>query len=78
MDRNGRILTLQTRLGNVTVWKPDMKNPVEASRRLAPILNMTSEEILEKIDASRSDFLYLKKQVEQSTVREIETALKEG
>jgi cell division protein FtsI (penicillin-binding protein 3) len=78
MDRNGRILALQTRLGNVTVWKPDMKNPVETSRVLAPILNMTSEEILERIDASRSDFLYLKKQVEQPTLREIETVLKEG
>jgi cell division protein FtsI (penicillin-binding protein 3) len=78
MDRNGRILALQTRLGNVTVWKPDVRNPVAVSRELAPILNMTSEEILERIDASRSDFLYLKKQVEQSTIREIENALKEG
>jgi cell division protein FtsI (penicillin-binding protein 3) len=78
MDRNGRILALQTRLGNVTVWKPDVKNPVAVSRELAPILNMTSEEILERIDASRTDFLYLKKQVEQPTIREIETALREG
>ncbi|MDR2785952.1 MAG: transpeptidase family protein [Treponema sp.] len=78
MDRNGRILALETRLGNVTVWKPDMRNPIEVSRKLAPILNMTGEEILEKIDASHTDFLYLKKQVEQSTVQEIENALKKG
>jgi cell division protein FtsI (penicillin-binding protein 3) len=78
MDRNGRILALQTRLGNVTVWKPDMKNPVETSRKLAPILNMSAETILERIDASHTDFLYLKRQVEQPTLREIETALKEG
>jgi cell division protein FtsI (penicillin-binding protein 3) len=77
MDRNGRILAMETRLGNVTVWKPDIRNPVAVSRELAPVLNMTSEEILERMDASRSDFLYLKKQVEQSTVREIETALEE-
>ncbi|MDR0452080.1 MAG: transpeptidase family protein [Treponema sp.] len=78
MDRNGRTLALQTRLGNVTVWKPDVKNPVAVSRELAPILQMTSGEILERIDASRSDFLYLKKQVEQPTVREIEAALEKG
>jgi cell division protein FtsI (penicillin-binding protein 3) len=77
MDRNGRILALETRLGNVTVWKPDLENPVEVSRRLAPILNMTGDEILERIAASRSDFLYLKKQVEQSAVREIEAVIKE-
>jgi cell division protein FtsI (penicillin-binding protein 3) len=77
LDRNGRILALETRLGNVTVWKPDLENPVEASQRLGPILNMTSDQILEKIAASRSDFLYLKKQVNQSAVREIETILKE-
>jgi cell division protein FtsI (penicillin-binding protein 3) len=77
MDRNGRILALETRLGNVTVWKPDLRNPVAASRELAPLLNMASGEILERIDSSRSDFLYLKKQLEQSELREIETALKE-
>ncbi|MDR1128905.1 MAG: transpeptidase family protein [Treponema sp.] len=78
MDRNGRILALQTRLGNVTVWKPDVKNPVAVSRELAPILRMTSDEILERIDASRTDFLYLKKQVEQPEIRELEAVLEGG
>ncbi|MDR1410919.1 MAG: transpeptidase family protein [Spirochaetaceae bacterium] len=78
MDRNGRTLALQTRLGNVTVWKPDVRNPVAVSRDLAPILGMTSDEILERIDASRSDFLYLKKQLEQPEIREIEAAMERG
>ncbi|MDR0761132.1 MAG: penicillin-binding protein 2, partial [Treponema sp.] len=76
MDRNGRILALQTLMGNVTVWKPNIKDSGVVGRELAPILGMTAREITGRIDNSRSDFLYLKKQIEQPALGEIEEALK--
>ncbi|MDR1099321.1 MAG: penicillin-binding protein, partial [Treponema sp.] len=66
LDRNGRILALQTRFGNISVWRPEIADPVLLSRELAPILDMPADEILDRIDHSPSDFIYLKKQVDQS------------
>ncbi|AEF85321.1 penicillin-binding protein [Treponema primitia ZAS-2] len=78
LDRNGRILAIQTRLGNITIWRPDIEDQDVLSRDLAPILNMSPELIKSKIDSGISDFVYLKKQAEQSTIREIENLKAEG
>ncbi|WP_010258226.1 penicillin-binding transpeptidase domain-containing protein [Treponema primitia] len=78
LDRNGRILALQTRLGNITVWRPDIIDRDILSRDLAPILQIPAETIDARIESSSADFIYLKKQVEQSTVREIENLKAEG
>ncbi|MDR2403364.1 MAG: transpeptidase family protein [Spirochaetaceae bacterium] len=72
LDRNGRILALQTRLGNVSVWRPEITDIEETSRALAPILGIPAGEIRDRITSSAGDFLYLRKQVDQSTIREIE------
>ncbi|MFP3041584.1 transpeptidase family protein [Treponema primitia] len=78
LDRNGRILALQTRLGNITVWRPDIIDRDVLSRDLAPILQIPAETIDARIESSSADFIYLKKQVEQSTLREIENLKAEG
>jgi cell division protein FtsI (penicillin-binding protein 3) len=77
LDRNGRILALQTRIGNISARKPDITDPDTAYRDLAPILEMTVEEIRDRISNSPSDFVYIKKQVDRSTIREIEKAKSE-
>jgi cell division protein FtsI (penicillin-binding protein 3) len=71
-DRNGRILALQTRLANISVWRPDITDIDALCRDLSPVLGYTAREIREKIENSSSDFIYLKKQADQSAVREIE------
>jgi len=78
MDRNGRLLALETRLGNITLWRPEMTDPDELSRELAPLLEQSQEEILYRINNSQSDFLYLKRQVNEPTIRLIEAAMLEG
>jgi cell division protein FtsI (penicillin-binding protein 3) len=78
VDRNGRILALQTRLGNVTAWRPEIVDTGPLSRDLAPILDIPPDELRERIELSSSDFIYLKKQVDQSTIREIEALMKTG
>ncbi|MDR2073495.1 MAG: transpeptidase family protein [Spirochaetaceae bacterium] len=78
LDRNGRFLALQTRLGNVSVWRPDIPDRQALAGELAPILELPAREIQETIESSASDFLYLKKQVEQSVVQRIQGLRSQG
>jgi cell division protein FtsI (penicillin-binding protein 3) len=74
LDRNGRILALQTRLGNISVWKPEIADTGVLAQELAPILEIPAGEIQDRIHLSPSDFVYIKKQVDQSVIRAIENA----
>jgi cell division protein FtsI (penicillin-binding protein 3) len=74
LDRNGRILALQTRLGNVSVWRPDITDVDALAEELSPVLEMGETDIRRRITESSSDFLYLKKQVEQSALQKIRSA----
>ena len=78
LDRNGRLLALETRLGNVTLWRPEMENLEELSRDLAPLLELSAEELLDRIANSQSDFVYLKKQVNETVVKLIQDAISSG
>ena len=78
LDRNGRLLAMETRLGNVFLRKSELANPEELSQNLAPFLEQTPGEILDRINNSQSDFLYLKKQVNDPIVRLIEAGISEG
>ena len=33
LDRNGRLLALDTRLGNITLWRPDVEDREELDRK---------------------------------------------
>ncbi len=72
LDRNGKILAMQTKLGNVTIWKPELREPEETVEKLSGILGMKAEALKERIAASESDFLYVKKKVDQSAIAAIE------
>ncbi|GHV60263.1 penicillin-binding protein [Spirochaetia bacterium] len=84
LDRNGRLLALQTRLANISAWKPEIPGwpklsaLEEIAAELAPILELPADEILNRISLSPSDFVYLKKQVDESTIKMIETARAQG
>ncbi|MDR0409306.1 MAG: transpeptidase family protein [Spirochaetaceae bacterium] len=72
LDRNGRILAIQTRFGNVTVWRPQTGDLNALAAALSPILDMSEAEIIDKITLSPTDFIYLKKQVDRDTFRKID------
>ena len=78
LDRNGRLLALETRLGNVFLRRSEMNNPEELSRELSPFLEQTPAEILTRINSTQSDFIYLKRQVNESVIRQIEAGIREG
>jgi cell division protein FtsI (penicillin-binding protein 3) len=78
LDRNGRFLALQTRLANISVWRPEITDLNELIDELVPILEQDAPEILSRISQSSSDFVYLKKQVDASTIQFIDKARAEG
>ena len=69
LDRNGRALAIQIKLSNIGVWKPNVTDVRALATTLAPILEMPSTEIIDKINKSESDFLYIKKKVDDSATR---------
>jgi cell division protein FtsI (penicillin-binding protein 3) len=78
LDRNGRILAMETRMGNITLWRPEMEDMEELCRELAPLLEISAADIHERIVSARADFVYLKKKVDDSALRLIEEAIGEG
>ena len=78
LDRNGRILALESRMGNITLWRPAMNDVRELSRELSPFLEQSPEEIFARITNSSSDFIYLRRQVGESVVRLVDAAITEG
>ncbi|MDR2344267.1 MAG: transpeptidase family protein [Spirochaetaceae bacterium] len=72
LDRNGRILAMPSRSGNVTVWRPQTGDLNALASVLSPIVGMGEKEIVDRIELSGTDFLYLKKQVDQDTINKID------
>jgi len=87
LDRNGRFLAVQIRFNDVTAWKPDIpktdnkqKLPdLQAiSEILSPILEMTPSEFRSKVESTESNFVFIKKRVDDSTARRISALIKEN
>ena len=77
-DRNKKILAVQTTIYNLYADKTLMKNPAEAARALAPVLMQNESELLEKIQDSKSNFLYLKKRMSESERDLVKTIIDEN
>jgi cell division protein FtsI (penicillin-binding protein 3) len=78
LDRNGRVLALYTRLANVTAWRSSIQDLEEIGEDLAPLLELEAASIRDRIAYSPTDFVYLKKQIDESTIRLVEEAQAEG
>jgi cell division protein FtsI (penicillin-binding protein 3) len=74
LDRNGRFLALQIRFADVSVWRPSITDVDVLANEIEAILDMPAAEIREKIISSESNFLYLKRQIEDAAARRL-TAL---
>src|SRR6056297_89555 len=70
LDRNGRILAMQTRLFSVTAWVPNIEDPAYTAETLAPLLKLDAENLKGRIEQSRG-FLYIKRKVSPSTYEKV-------
>lgn len=77
LDRNGRILAIQTKLYSVTAWTPHIDEPEETAEVLADILDLDAQLLLTSI-RERDGFLYVKRKITPSTSRRIRAEKEAG
>ncbi|MCL2184750.1 MAG: transpeptidase family protein [Treponema sp.] len=86
LDRNGRFLAVSIRFADVGIWIPTIPKPGniynlpdlnEISQALSGILEMTPEEIRNKVSSAATDYVFLKKQIDDSTARRVSEILRE-
>jgi cell division protein FtsI/penicillin-binding protein 2 len=63
LDRNGRELAVSEDAADVIATPYQVKDPARAARRLAPLLNVSEQEILRSLADRSSGFAYLARQV---------------
>lgn len=77
LDRNGRILAIQTKLSSVTAWVPHVEKPRETAAILGNILNIEPEQIA--ADFKKSDgFIYIKRKISTTAAEKIEAQIQAG
>jgi len=77
LDRNGRFLALQIRFADVSIWRPSISDIDVLSNELGIVLDMPPSEIRERINSSQSNFLYLKRQIDDASARRLSSVLQE-
>ena len=77
LDRNGRFLALQLRFADVSVWRPSISDIDALANELEPVIDMPAAEILEKIYSSESNFIYIKRQIDDASARRLSAILEE-
>jgi len=77
LDRNGRFLAIQIRFADVSVWRPSITDIDLLANELSVILEMSASEIRDKIESSESNFLYLKRQIDDAAARRLSSLIEE-
>ncbi len=77
-DRNKKILAVQTSFYNLYADKSLIKNLSECAKILAPFLEEDERKLLNKLQSSHSNFLYLKKRITESEKDMIKMMLDEN
>jgi cell division protein FtsI (penicillin-binding protein 3) len=72
LDRNGRVLAVETRENSVSAWMPNVEDKTEIAKDLSGILDMSTSDILDKLD-SHSGFVYIKRKISQSQSDQIQS-----
>ena len=77
LDRNGRFLALQLRFADVSVWRPSLSDIGFLANELEPVIDMPADEIIEKINSSEANFVYIKRQIDDAAARRLSVMLEE-
>ena len=77
LDRNGRILAIQTQMDSVTAWMPNVTEKEKASGIIAEALNMNSDLLLEKFE-NNSGFIYIKRKISPTESTRIRNLINES
>ncbi len=77
LDRNGRILAIQTRLHSVTAWIPNIKDVEKTASILSESLNMDKKQLLKDI-SSRPRFMYIKRKISNTEAEKLKAYIEKG
>ncbi|HUX20699.1 MAG TPA: peptidoglycan glycosyltransferase, partial [Spirochaetia bacterium] len=77
LDRNGRVLAVETRQSSVSAWMPNVVNVQEVAKDLAGILSLTDTEILSKLE-NHTGFVYIERKISLAQSREIQALIDQG
>ena len=77
MDRNGHVLAIQIRFADVSIWRPSITDIDVLANELSVLIEMTPAEIKNKIENSESNFLYLRRQIDDSAARRLSALIEE-
>jgi cell division protein FtsI (penicillin-binding protein 3) len=78
LDRNGKILAVQTTLYNIAITRSAIVDKPTFANLLSPVTSIPESELLEKLNESGSDFFYLKKKISESEKAAIADVVKEA
>ena len=79
VDREGRIIALQTRLWSVTAWKPELEDPLRTGELLGPALDMDPNEISRMLSGGTSSrFLFVKRKATPTQSDAVRKLMEEG
>ena len=80
LDRNGRLLALQTELNSVEAWLPNVEDPEETARLLSDnLVDVDFDNILENLlDDSGANFLYIKRKISPTETEKIKKLIRDG
>lgn len=80
LDRNGRLLALQTQLNSVEAWLPNVQNPSETARLLSDVLSEVEyNDVFEKLtseDGTR--FYYIKRKISPTEAEKVKSLIRDG
>ncbi|MCK5249929.1 MAG: transpeptidase family protein [Spirochaetaceae bacterium] len=79
VDREGRLIALQTRLWSVTAWKPEIVDPLITGSLLGPVLDMDPNTISRMLSGGNSSrFLFIQRQVTPTQSDAVRKLIEEG
>ena len=79
LDKTGKPLAVQATFYHLVVTPSGLsRGKEELATLLSPVLNMTVQEIVTTINNAPSDFLYLKKKLNQSQYEDIQKIIKDN
>jgi len=77
LDRNGRILAIQTQMDSVTAWMPNVVDKDNTALLLSEALNINYEIIKNKFE-NYTGFLYIKRKISHTESTRIKNFISEG
>ncbi len=78
LDRNGKLLAVQTTLYNIGISRASITDKELCAGILAPLTGLSQETILNRLSEDSTNFFYLKKKVSEGEKTAIEEALSEA